>query len=106
MLQRSDDEDLREWGGVVLSIATGIDPSDVSEERFETEMWSDRRGVRHASMRIPGTWSASGREEYVVASEDGGGLSVRRLQVDGWLDAEVVANYRARLMSTRDADGA
>ncbi len=106
MLQRSDDEDLREWGGVVLSIATGIDPSDVSDERFETEMWSDRRGVRHASMRIPGTWSASGREEYVVASEGGSGLSVRRLEVDGWLDAGVVANYRARLMSTRHADGA
>jgi hypothetical protein len=106
MLQRADNKDLREWGGVVLSIVTGIDPRHVNEERFETEMWSDRRGVRHASMRIPSSWSGAGREEYIVASEGGAGLSVRRLQVDGWLDAGVVANYRARLMAADGADGA
>ena len=46
--------------------------------------------------------SASGHVEYVVARDGGAGVSVRRLQVDEWLDAKVVESYRARLMNHRE----
>ena len=102
IFQEVEGEDLQEWGGVVLSVATGIGPSAITGETFETEMWSDRSGTRHASMRVPRSMSASGHVEYVVARDGGAGVSVRRLQVDEWLDAKVVESYRARLMNHRE----
>jgi len=99
ILQKIEPDDLGEWGGLVLSVATGIGPLQVTEESFETEIWSDRSGIRHASMTVPRSLSTSGQREYVIAQDGAGGVSVRRLEVDDALDASVVATYRARLMN-------
>ncbi|MGB1698330.1 MAG: hypothetical protein ACPHRO_00140 [Nannocystaceae bacterium] len=99
ILAWNNSEDLERWGSTVLSVATGIEPTRVMHETFASEIWTDRDGVRHASMRIPGSMSASGSHEYVVAHDGEAQISVRRLEVAEDVAQVEIERYRARLLT-------